>query len=387
MADQEPKVTPENSGDDTRTRKTIKFKSPSAAASPLTAADLKAPTDPLAGRDTDTGNLEVLEDTQTRKTVKLKPLSATESRPISMAQLTPKAPVADPLKGRDSDTGALEMMADTQTRKTVKLKPLGASPTIKLGPEGAGSSTNTRKVVVLKPATSAAATIKLPETADPAKETVVLPRPEMPESAPAPADPSKETVVLPQPGAEPAAEVSDETVKVAKVPGASPRPAIGKPTAVKTTAGATPVTPEAAEQAESDDATVKLARPARPAKPAKPAKPETPAAEAKPEPEVKAAEPEAKAAEPEAKPKLNLGKTGPAAAAAESEEAEETEAEEEGLSYQEVMAGERPSKLYLALAAVSLIFLLLGAITTTVQYLNIHADQNIELPVLADLGK
>lgn len=50
------------------------------------------------------------QDTRTRKTVKLR----------SAAPITQDFPVSDPLTSRDTDTGNLEILDDTQTRKTLK---------------------------------------------------------------------------------------------------------------------------------------------------------------------------------------------------------------------------------------------------------------------------
>ena len=55
------------------------------------------------------------DDTKTRKTVRLKPSAMT---PASIKLPTPGAPIADPLTGRDTDTGNLEILEDTQTRRT-----------------------------------------------------------------------------------------------------------------------------------------------------------------------------------------------------------------------------------------------------------------------------
>ena len=61
---------PEEAGTlDTRTRKTVKLRTAAAVAQEMPVSD------PLTSRDTDTGNLEILDDTQTRKTLKLKPMS------------------------------------------------------------------------------------------------------------------------------------------------------------------------------------------------------------------------------------------------------------------------------------------------------------------------
>ncbi|MHB9138193.1 MAG: hypothetical protein ACYC4Q_02185 [Victivallaceae bacterium] len=173
--------------DDTRTRKTVKIKASSntgpvpvinigsqAAVNPRVSTESGRVStesarisDVLAGRDTDTGNLERMDDTKTRKTVKLAPLTAsgpvpviklntgsapisTESMPISPEDTrtrqtvvlksapgqgvpsypTESAPLSDVLAGRDTDTGNLERMDDTKTRKTIKLTPLTAAGTI-----------------------------------------------------------------------------------------------------------------------------------------------------------------------------------------------------------------------------------------------------------------
>ena len=66
----------------------------------------------------DNAPVEDSDDTKTRKTVRLRP-SVTPAG-INLTPL-PKAPLTDPLSGRDTDTGNLEVMEDTQTRRTVKL--------------------------------------------------------------------------------------------------------------------------------------------------------------------------------------------------------------------------------------------------------------------------
>ena len=150
MADQDlnNNAAPETGGESTKTRKTVRL-----APSITPASGLKLPdkndastlADPLANRDTDTGNLEILDNTQTRKTVKLKPL-----RPQS------GVPGID-LSGDNTNTGksvvlkpANELPAadagNTNTRKSVVLKPANAVPAAD------GNNTNTRKSVVLKPA-------------------------------------------------------------------------------------------------------------------------------------------------------------------------------------------------------------------------------------------
>ncbi len=399
MADKENGSVPPDSGTETNTRKTVKLKLPSVST---------PGADPMAGRDTDTGNLEMLEDTQTRKTVKLKPLSAVpEARPISMEQLKPAA--VDPLKGRDSDTGNLEILADTQTRKTVKLKPLvppaatgpsitppaaSAAPAPAVPPPPAAPpdttttsnavhSTNTRKVLVLKPSGTPASAIKLPE----------------PVPATAPAEP------IPAAPAEP--EQNTDTVKVPKSEAPEPiKPSIA---AVKLppVAPPAPMTADATTQADSEDATVKIARPAiKTPPPAAPApvklglkKEAAPAQEAPPA--------EAPASAPAPAPvKLGLKKEGAAAKETPATSSTEVppasgEAPDNAEEFMDSEADDSidpasmpipapsmpksassPSMLYTVLAVITLLILLAGATITTVHYLNIHGGQEIQLPGL-----
>ncbi|MBQ7695606.1 MAG: hypothetical protein IJT50_10830, partial [Lentisphaeria bacterium] len=84
-----------------------------------------------------------IQDTRTRKTVRLRTNSAPQ---------TQDTPLSDPLTTRDTDTGNLEILDDTQTRKTLKLKPMapgaGALPRVSIS---SSPDTNTRKTVVLRP--------------------------------------------------------------------------------------------------------------------------------------------------------------------------------------------------------------------------------------------
>ena len=60
MADQEPKVdNPGMNEDDTRTRKTVRLKSPTVTPSSIKLPAAAPIADPLTGRDTDTGNQPV----------------------------------------------------------------------------------------------------------------------------------------------------------------------------------------------------------------------------------------------------------------------------------------------------------------------------------------
>ena len=148
------------------------------------------------------------QDTRTRKTVKLR----------SAAPITQDFPVTDPLTSRDTDTGNLEILDDTQTRKTLKLKPMApgasAGPKLNIGSE----DTNTRKTVVLRPAVQVP-----PVNAAPAvpKAPVIPGGVSAPAPAPAPA-PAVAAPVNPVPTpavSAPKVEVDDQTRAV-------PRPAV-----------------------------------------------------------------------------------------------------------------------------------------------------------------
>ncbi len=295
MADQDnnlqnspvPPQEPMADGEDTKTRKTVRLK-PSAVGPgsiklpgvPTSAASTPI-ADPLTGRDTDTGNLEVLEDTQTRRTVKLKPVVPTA--------------VPHPINLQPGSASAPSAMENTQTRRTVVLKPSVLPPSsVKVTPD-AGSETPVESSDTIK----IARPVRGP--ADPAKQTVVLPTNNVPPGS-APADPGKATVKLSRP-----------------VP-AAPKPLTPPP------AAPAPEAPKAA--------------------PAVPAAPSAAKEEAKPE---------------EAAKKLDV----------------------EAIVGVDAKGPEVPSRLYLALAAVSLILVIGTAAITTVQYLNICQGQKIELPGLA----
>ena len=146
---------PVEDSDDTKTRKTVRLR-PSVTPAGINLTPLpKAPlTDPLSGRDTDTGNLEVMEDTQTRRTVKLKPIATQTAGP----SIKPAIPIV----GKPAGDGA-----NTQTRKTIVLKPTAVSPaSVKVnGPADAAPSdsedTKTRKTVRLRPSAVTPAGVKI----------------------------------------------------------------------------------------------------------------------------------------------------------------------------------------------------------------------------------
>ncbi|MBR2373219.1 MAG: hypothetical protein IKA87_03205 [Lentisphaeria bacterium] len=236
------------------------------------------------------------QDTRTRKTVRL--------RSAGVPPQTQDTVIADPLAGRDTDTGNLEIIEDTQTRKTLKLKPMapgaGAVPKLNLG----GNDTNTRKTVVLRPSAPPSASV-LPKTvllkeddiaaakaeaenkaADPdtAVHTAALPRqtatssPKIsltpPGAAPktAPASPPGATVTLSKADVKEATAASSPKISLTP-PGAAPKTAPGAaaPKAEvsdQTAAVPKPVTsvsasPLASAQGDSDDQTVKMKRPPR----------------------------------------------------------------------------------------------------------------------------
>ena len=234
MADQEnnlqnspvPPQEPMADGDDTKTRKTVRLKPSAVGPGSIKLPGAPTPAgrtplaDPLTGRDTDTGNLEVLEDTQTRRTVKLKPV----------APPTARSPISLQAGGAASGSA----MENTQTRKTVVLKPSVLSPSsVKVAPNAASEtpveSSDTIKI---------ARPVRGP--ANPAKQTVVLPTANNAAPGSAPAAPGKATVKLTPPPA-PAA------------PGAAPKPP--QVTAPKAPAAppAPPAAPEAAKDAKPEE--------------------------------------------------------------------------------------------------------------------------------------
>ena len=325
MADQEnnlqnspvPPQEPMADGDDTKTRKTVRLKPSAVGPGSIKLPGAPTPAgrtplaDPLTGRDTDTGNLEVLEDTQTRRTVKLKPV----------APPTARSPISLQAGGAASGSA----MENTQTRKTVVLKPSVLSPSSVKVEGGAMENTQTRKTVVLKPSVLSPSSVKVApnaasETPVESSDTIKIARPVR-----GPVNPAKQTVVLP-------------TANNA-APGSAPA-APGKAT-VKLTPPPTPTAPGAAPKPPQVTAPKAPAAP-----PAPPAAPEA-----------------AKDAKPEEK-KEDAAKKLDAKAIVDTEKSA------------------APSRLYLVLAAVSLILMIGTAVITTVQYLNICQGQKIELPGL-----
>ena len=372
MADQEPKVdNPGMNEDDTRTRKTVRLKSPTVTPSSIKLPAAAPIADPLTGRDTDTGNLDVLADTQTRRTVKLKPLAPQKAAntPIKLqgtgvtttTTVTPVSPSGE----------------NTQTRKTVMLKP--AAP---VGINLDGANTSSRKTVVLRPSVAPVSGVKIAPAAPAPAETPM----EEDDTR------TRKTVTLKPSAVTPAGlkiekeDADDATIRIqrpphkAVTPAAPAVPPVQKRTVELDSSALVPEN-EVQKTMELDTsdlvdekATVKLSRPVPPVPPAKqaaaPAAPEPKQAE----PEGKTEEPEEKVAEPEEKTEE------PAAAAATS--ADTVEKKKVKPPRVDLPVDSRPSLAYLVMAAITLILLIGTATLTTVQYLNLCQDQNIELPGL-----
>ncbi|MBS1369501.1 MAG: hypothetical protein HPZ91_06030 [Lentisphaeria bacterium] len=338
---------PAEDSDDTKTRKTVRLR-PSVTPAGINLTPMpKVPlTDPLSGRDTDTGNLEVMEDTQTRRTVKLTPI-ATQTGPA----IQPKIPVVQKAAGDG---------ANTQTRKTIVLKPTAVSPaSVKVdSPTGAAPAesddTKTRKTVRLRPSAVTPSQVKIAPGAEPGEasevessDTIKISRPVrpggmIPPKVPVPgaaADPSKATMVLPGRG-----PVQPQS------PGAAPTPSHSLPVAKPLPSGTVrpEVTPQAAPQPVPTIPTPK-----------------------KDDDEI-----------------LQLKPTGSANSklpGGDVKVAEGKEAEEKSVAAPKPMAAAEsagsPSRFYLVLAAVSLVLIAVTLTLTTVQYLNMWEQQSITLPL------
>ncbi len=419
MADQEPKT--ENPGineDDTRTRKTVRLKSPSVTPSSIKLPAAAPITDPMTGRDTDTGNLDVLADTQTRRTVKLKPLAP---------QKAANTPIKLQGAGVTTTTTVTPIPAsgmDTQTRKTVVLKP--AAPA---GIQLDGANTQTRKTVVLRPSVAPASGLHVTSSAPAAdaedtttRKTVALhPSTAAPSGlkiTPAPAAAAageeddtrtRKTVVLKPSAATPAGlkiekeDMDDATIRIQRPPHktpATPAAAPAAPAAQKQTVelSAEALVPEEGAPRQTvelpaealvpeneiqktmeldtsdlvdEKATVKLAPPKHPVPPPVPPVKKTGKVETE---------------EPEKAPETE----GAEAPAEETAAAPAEEAAAAGKKQKKVKAPRpaysadvrRPSAAYLVMAVITLILMVGTATLTTVQYLNLCQNQNIELPGL-----
>ncbi|WP_294436389.1 hypothetical protein [uncultured Victivallis sp.] len=419
MADQEPKT--ENPGineDDTRTRKTVRLKSPSVTPSSIKLPAAAPITDPMTGRDTDTGNLDVLADTQTRRTVKLKPLAP---------QKAANTPIKLQGAGVTTTTTVTPIPAsgmDTQTRKTVVLKP--AAPA---GIQLDGANTQTRKTVVLRPSVAPASGLHVTPSAPAVdaedtttRKTVALhPSTAAPSGlkiTPAPAAAAageeddtrtRKTVVLKPSAATPAGlkiekeDMDDATIRIQRPPHktpATPAAAPAAPAAQKQTVelSAEALVPEEGAPRQTvelpaealvpeneiqktmeldtsdlvdEKATVKLAPPKHPVPPPVPPVKKTGKVETE---------------EPEKAPETE----GAEAPAEETAAAPAEEAAAAGKKQKKVKAPRpaysadvrRPSAAYLVMAVITLILMVGTATLTTVQYLNLCQNQNIELPGL-----
>ena len=355
----------EEDGDDTKTRKTVRLK-PSATPAginlnPLPKAQL---TDPLSGRDTDTGNLEVMEDTQTRRTVKLRPI-ATQTTGIPINR--PPVPGAEAKPAGDG--------SNTQTRKTIVLKPTAVAPAVKIeGPTGAAPESNdtkTRKTVRLRPSAvtpppmvdiSKSAANEESEPEFESSDTIKIARPPRPGSLIPP-----RPMVLPGQNPNLAGGMPSHSLPVAKpLPPQTPLPKPGEKqqsTAVPHIPSVPhipdPVAPKPTGEEEL------LLKPAG-------SRNDAPPTEAEKEPEGPVTV-------------LNAPGTETAAIPGGVQAALPTLEGQSPLAALQPLNAAKPaaSKLYLGIAAASLI-LIAGALTlTTVQYLNLCMRQNIELPFLS----
>lgn len=423
MADQEPKT--ENPGineDDTRTRKTVRLKSPSVTPSSIKLPAAAPITDPMTGRDTDTGNLDVLADTQTRRTVKLKPLAPQKAAntPIKLqgagvtttttvnpvapdvqntqtrktVVLKPAAPAGIQLDGANTQTRKTVVLRpsvapasglhvtpsapaadaeDTTTRKTVALHPSTAAPSgLKITPAPAAAAaaeeddTRTRKTVVLKPSAATPAGLKI-EKEDMDDATIRIQRPPhktpaAPAAAPAAPAAQKQTVELSAEALVPEEGAPRQTVEL-PAEALVPENEIQKTMELDTS------------DLVDEKATVKLAPPKHPVPPPVPPVKKTGKVETE---------------EPEKAPETEDAAEGAEALAEETAAAPAEEAAVAGKKQKKVKAPRpaysadvrRPSAAYLVMAVITLILMVGTATLTTVQYLNLCQNQNIELPGL-----
>ena len=398
--------------------------------------------DPMHG-DTDTSNLDVLDDTQTRKTIKIKPLNPTAPQ-INISSL-PQTPGATPLtgtqtrktvvlKGQASGAGATPLTG-TQTRKAVVLSPgAGATPL---------TGTQTRKAVVLSPGAGAT-----PLTGTQTRKTVVLKpaaKPSVPVAAPAPE--AAEKPAEEAPAAVPAADLDDTVTRKATVveaPAAAPVVDLDDTVTRKATVVEAPAAAPAADADDTmtrkatvmavpeieEEKTVKITRPKfvkpAPVDPKRTVKLDTVAAPVPPVPApaaapVKEVEPEP-AAEPEqitpAVPEppvpapaipeppvlkhtaaqSELTEILPETAVEDAESGSQgipvpppvySASEQYGMELDSAVSAEKPSVLYLVLAAVSLLLLIACAAFTAPQYLDFNHEVDIYqfIPGLPQAGK
>lgn len=166
---------PATAGNDTRTRKTVLLRGTATPAVPV--------SDPMLGRDTDTGNLEVLEDTKTRRTVKLKPLAPQPRTPtIKLADVDSSAKDVAPEKSSSAtDNNA------TNTRKNIVLPIPSATedytatrktPSLKLSPKTIVSPASAIKPAPVNVSTETSADPEVTATRKTLKLSPVIKSPE-----------------------------------------------------------------------------------------------------------------------------------------------------------------------------------------------------------------
>ena len=372
----EENTLPAGDAQDTRTRKTVKLR---AAAAPI-SQDIPV-SDPLTSRDTDTGNLEILDDTQTRKTLKLKPMSP-------------------------GNTGAprlnLSGDGDTQTRKTVLLRPSASAASAPVVSAAApGKAASPIPATVRLDASEVAAALEETTVGDDQTRAVPKPAaapsgvklPGAPQLAPKPAAPANvenddQTRSVPKPAAAPsgvtlpAEESEDQTVKMKRPPRLTPPPAPGAPALRPPVAGGNvrATVKLASPPASAGTAAVPAAAPAPKPPTAAPA-PKPPTAAPAPTAVLEAVPaepaPAAKAAETPEPPKGGGEEISLAPSKREQKAAENSEENAAGSSAAkaavkskvETDSSNAPSLFYLILAVATLLFVACAAVITSVHYL------------------
>lgn len=284
--------------------------------------------------------IEDSDDTKTRKTVRLRP-SVTPAG-INLNPL-PKTSLSGSPNGRDTDTGNIEVLEDTQTRRTVKLKPIATqtSPTLNK-PVNDGANTQTRKTIVLKPTTISPSSVNLG-------------------------------------GASGAASSESEDTKTRKTVRLRP----------STTAPGVKITGEDSHSEIDSSDTIRIARPTRTGMlPPKIPKPGTMAAN---QPSKSDTSNSMSHSLPTQKPSPKassvdipgLKEKTASASAPKGQDSSADKKTELAFEPKPFPQADAPSPLYLALAAVSVVLVAVTVTLTTVQYLNLFHQQNIELPFLS----
>lgn len=361
-------AAPLSESDDTKTRKTVRLKSSAPVGLNLTPMPAPTPTpqpkaplsDPLSGRDTDTGNLEVMEDTQTRRTVKLRPIST--QAPGALPGIPPVRPAAPAGDG-----------ANTQTRKTIVLKPTAVAPAVKLdAPTGSApesDDTKTRKTVRLRPS----AVMPPPIAGSPAA-------PDAEAEAEAGTDlDSSDTIKIARPP-RPGSMIPPKPVMLpgqALTPGSSQAPTHSLPVA-KPLPPQTPL-PKPGEGLPGSNAVPRV-----PSVPSVPSVPPAPAAAPRPAAPEEDLLLKPKGSSNEEDPTVLKGPetdavTGSATASTPTIDGTSPLAEMEPFSAPKSGG----SRLFLGFAVICLILVGATLTLTLTQYLNIYRQQNIALPLLS----